>query len=140
MRGAFRRARIPLRPATAPITTAQGVTGLSRDDGHVGGARPSHPSGQVRADKGAPPSHPESRQEQRKRQSCSHAPAMPEIAAPVLNESAAIRSPHRRGLGRVEGIVRPRALAVLRLTAVSNLVGVCTGRSPGAAPRRMRST
>jgi hypothetical protein len=38
------------------------------------------------------------------------------------------------------GIVRPSAFAAFKLTAVSNLVGVCTGRSPGAAPRRIRST
>jgi hypothetical protein len=35
---------------------------------------------------------------------------------------------------------RPRVLAVLRLSAISYLLGVCTGRSPGAAPLRMRST
>src|SRR5438034_6046578 len=33
----------------------------------------------------------------------------------------------------------PSALAVFRLSTVSNLVGVCTGRSPGLAPRSMRS-
>src|SRR5262249_24762377 len=38
------------------------------------------------------------------------------------------------------GTVRPSALAVLRLTTISNFVGNCTGRSPGFAPRRMRST
>jgi hypothetical protein len=38
------------------------------------------------------------------------------------------------------GTVRPRALTVLRLTTISNLLGNCTGRSPGFAPRRMRST
>src|SRR6516225_3140193 len=38
------------------------------------------------------------------------------------------------------GMARPSALAVLRFTAISNLVGNCTGRSPGFAPRRMRST
>ena len=37
-------------------------------------------------------------------------------------------------------IVRPSALAAFRLTANSNLVGNWTGRSPGLAPRRMRST
>src|SRR5262249_35129700 len=37
------------------------------------------------------------------------------------------------------GIVRPSALAVLRLMISSNLVGACTGRSAGLAPRRMRS-
>src|SRR5262249_33988938 len=38
------------------------------------------------------------------------------------------------------GTVRPSALAVLRFTTISNLVGNCTGRSAGFAPRRMRST
>jgi len=37
------------------------------------------------------------------------------------------------------GIVSPRALAVLRLIASSNLVGCSTGRSPGFAPRRILS-
>src|SRR5262249_32230445 len=36
--------------------------------------------------------------------------------------------------------VKLSAFAVLRLRAVSYLVGVCTGRSAGFAPRRMRST
>jgi hypothetical protein len=38
------------------------------------------------------------------------------------------------------GTVRPSAFAVLRLITSSNLVGACTGSSPGLAPRRMRST
>jgi hypothetical protein len=38
------------------------------------------------------------------------------------------------------GTVRSSALAVLRLTTISNFTGNCTGRSPGFAPRRMRST
>src|SRR5262249_49955711 len=38
------------------------------------------------------------------------------------------------------GITRPRASAVLRLITSSNLVGACTGRSAGSAPRRMRLT
>src|SRR5262245_54940458 len=38
------------------------------------------------------------------------------------------------------GIVRPRAFAVLRLITSSNLVGCSTGRSPGLAPLRIRST
>jgi hypothetical protein len=33
-----------------------------------------------------------------------------------------------------------RQIAVLRFTTISNLVGNCTGRSPGFSPRRMRST
>src|SRR5262249_40832860 len=38
------------------------------------------------------------------------------------------------------GTARPSALAVLRVTTISNLVGNGTGRSPGFSPRRMRST
>jgi hypothetical protein len=38
------------------------------------------------------------------------------------------------------GIVRPRALAVLRLMINSNFVGCSTGRSPGFAPLRILST
>ena len=38
------------------------------------------------------------------------------------------------------GISRPSALAVLWLMTSSYLVGVCTGRSAGFSPLRMRST
>ena len=38
------------------------------------------------------------------------------------------------------GIVRPSALAVLRLMTSSNFVGCSTGRSPGLAPLRILST
>ncbi len=38
------------------------------------------------------------------------------------------------------GIVRPRALAVLRLMTSSNFVGCSTGRSPGFVPLRILST
>src|SRR5262245_29649989 len=41
---------------------------------------------------------------------------------------------------RVSGTVRPSALAVLRFTTRSNLVGCSTGRSAGLAPRRILST
>src|SRR5947207_14421326 len=41
---------------------------------------------------------------------------------------------------RNQGTSRPSALAVLRFTTSSNLVGACTGRSPGFSPRRTRST
>jgi hypothetical protein len=37
------------------------------------------------------------------------------------------------------GMVRPKAFAVLRLIASSNLIGCCTGNSAGLAPFRMRS-
>src|SRR5262249_44627400 len=40
----------------------------------------------------------------------------------------------------VGGISRPSALAVVRLTTSSNLVGCSTGRSAGFAPRRILST
>src|SRR6266481_1220523 len=40
----------------------------------------------------------------------------------------------------VVGTVRPRARAVWRLISSSNLVGFCTGRSPGLSPLRMRVT
>ena len=40
----------------------------------------------------------------------------------------------------VGGTVRPSALAVLRFRTSSNLVGCCTGSSPGFSPLRMRST
>src|SRR5476649_1149925 len=40
----------------------------------------------------------------------------------------------------VGGMVRPSALAVLRLIPSSYLVGAYTGRSPGFSPRRIRST
>jgi hypothetical protein len=38
----------------------------------------------------------------------------------------------------VSGMVRPSALAVLRLMTSSNLVGFCTGRSAGLSPLRTR--
>src|SRR5579872_4995710 len=38
----------------------------------------------------------------------------------------------------VGGILRLRALAVLRLMTSSNLLGACTGRSPGFSPLRIR--
>src|SRR5262249_33050663 len=41
---------------------------------------------------------------------------------------------------KVGGTPRPSALAVLRFTISSNLVGCCTGRSAGFSPFRMRST
>ena len=41
---------------------------------------------------------------------------------------------------RIGGTERPSALAVFRLMIISYLVGVCTGRSAGFSPLRMRST
>ena len=40
----------------------------------------------------------------------------------------------------LSGTSRPRAFAVLRLMTISNLVGCCTGRSPGFSPRSILST
>jgi hypothetical protein len=40
----------------------------------------------------------------------------------------------------VGGTSRPNALAALRLITKLNLIGACTGRSPGFSPLRMRST
>jgi hypothetical protein len=40
----------------------------------------------------------------------------------------------------VGGTSKPRTFAVFKLRTVSYLVGACTGRSAGLAPRRMRST
>ena len=45
------------------------------------------------------------------------------------------------GLGWIEGgTVRPSALAVLRLTTSSNVVGCSTGRSAGLVPLRILPT
>jgi hypothetical protein len=41
---------------------------------------------------------------------------------------------------RSGGTVKPSDFAVFKFTAVSYLVGACTGRSAGFSPRRMRST
>jgi hypothetical protein len=41
---------------------------------------------------------------------------------------------------RFSGTVRPSALAVFRLMTSSNLVGCCTGKSAGLAPRRIGAT
>src|SRR5262249_50930452 len=56
-----------------------------------------------------------------------------EVAAPHSITSSARASTEA-------GKSRPSALAVLRLTASTYLVGACTGRSAGFSPLRMRST
>ena len=53
-------------------------------------------------------------------------------ASHSINSSAATSRPG--------DTARPSAFAVLRLMTVSYLVGTCTGRSAGLAPRRIRST
>jgi hypothetical protein len=72
---------------------------------------------------------------------CTHWKAPPCHGAhpkPTLGTSHSITS--SAVASSAGGTVRPSALAVLRLIAVSNFVGVCTGRSAGFLPRRMRST
>src|SRR5207249_11237575 len=59
--------------------------------------------------------------------------AKPEVGGPHSITSSAL-------ISNEFGMVRPRALAVLRLTTNSNLVGCSTGRSDGFAPLRILST
>jgi hypothetical protein len=40
----------------------------------------------------------------------------------------------------LSGMLKPSVFAVFKLMVNTNLVGACTGRSPGFAPLRMRST
>src|SRR5262249_37067626 len=62
-------------------------------------------------------------------------------AAEQRDELASLHSITSSARARsVGGTARRSALAVLRLMTSSNLVGACTGRSAGFAPRRMRST
>jgi hypothetical protein len=56
----------------------------------------------------------------------------------VVSRLHSITSSARESSG--SGIVRPSALAVLRLRISSTLVTCCTGRSAGFSPLRMRST
>jgi hypothetical protein len=57
-----------------------------------------------------------------------------ELAAPDHSITSSARASSDGGTSR------PSALAVLRLITSWYLVGVCTGRSPGFSPLRMRST
>ena len=72
------------------------------------------------------------------RAASGHAAAAPPSS--VMNSRRFIRSPRRRARAAPAARSRPSAFAVLRLMTVSYLVGACTGRSAGLAPRRMRST
>ena len=45
-----------------------------------------------------------------------------------------IRSPHRREREKDSAMGMPSAFAVLKFTTSSNLLGCCTGRSPGLTP------
>src|SRR5262245_20860173 len=57
-----------------------------------------------------------------------------ELASPDHSITSSARA------SNVGGISRPSAFAVLRLITRLYLVGICTGRSPGLSPFRMRST
>ena len=70
------------------------------------------------------------------RAASGHAAAPP---SSVMNSRRLTRSPRRRGRAG-SGNSRPSALAVLRLIMSSNPVACWTGRSPGFAPFRIRST
>src|SRR5215468_2640076 len=62
-------------------------------------------------------------------------------AAEQRDERAALHSITSSASARsLSGILRPSALAVLRLMTNSNLTGASTGKSAGLAPFRMRST
>jgi hypothetical protein len=60
----------------------------------------------------------------------------PQQTAPIFDHSIT----RSAAASSIFGITMPRAFAVLRLITSSNFVGVCTGRSAGFAPRRMRLT
>ena len=72
------------------------------------------------------------------RAASGHAAAAPASSAMNSRRLHSITSSARAS--SVGGTSRPSALAVLRLMASSYLVGVCTGRSAGFSPLRMRST
>jgi hypothetical protein len=57
--------------------------------------------------------------------------AFDELAAPAAGPYSITSSVRASSIG---GTSRPSALAVLRLTTSSNLVGCCTGRSAGLVP------
>jgi len=70
----------------------------------------------------------------RERPSCYRAAEESDEGAPLHSITSSARSRND------SGIVKPSALAVVRLTTRSNLVGCSTGMSPGFAPRRILST
>src|SRR5262249_24572676 len=70
----------------------------------------------------------------KKRRHCRRAGESQDERAALHSITSSARS--RNG----SGILRPSALAVLRLMTSSNLVGCSTGMSPGLAPRKILST
>ena len=59
---------------------------------------------------------------------------------PIADIGSLIRSPLGALRAMSDGTVRPSSLAVLRLITSSYLFGVCTGKSAGFSPLKMRST
>ena len=57
---------------------------------------------------------------------------------PIADIAVFIRSPRQQLRAAIAGIVRPSALAVLRLTVSSTFVDCWTGKSAGFSPLRMR--
>src|SRR5215831_19169184 len=78
--------------------------------------------------------------------SLSMTPAGVPLGAPRPNQTHWVKRPEGASITSStrsrndSGIVRPSALAVVRLMTRSNLVGCSTGMSPGLAPRRILST
>src|SRR4029077_12785844 len=104
---------------------------LLREPGEAGG---SHRGGFVEQRKHAAPTHPLAPLRPRRKWPRRRAPEPRDECPPFhwITSSAVANS--------VSGMVRPRALAVLRLMANAYLSGTCTGRSPSFEPFRMRST
>jgi hypothetical protein len=65
---------------------------------------------------------------------------VPKADIHALQQSSRYSSTSSAATSRVGGIVKPIALAVRRLMTVLKLIGVCTGRSAGTAPFKIRST
>src|SRR5262249_28205448 len=85
------------------------------------------------------PKHPDYRNSSRLLRARRERPSR--RAADERDERAALHSiTSSARASKVDGISSPIALAVLRLKMSLNFVGICTGRSPGFSPRRMRST
>jgi integrase len=73
-------------------------------------------------------------------QSCPAGPSWAKTGCEQVQQRAHYSINSSAAASSAGGTVRPSAFAVLRFTAVSNLVPACTGRLPGLSPRRMRST
>src|SRR6516164_10248248 len=63
---------------------------------------------------------------------------VPKADIHALQQSSRYSSTSSAATSRVGGIVKPIALAVRRLMTALKLIGVCTGRSAGTAPFKIR--